>query len=337
MPPSPQTPESGGRSRFLITGALGAIGVWAMRSLLERGQVVVALDVGEDEHRLPLALDASQADAAVRVQADITDLDALEHVIDEHQITNVIHLAALQVPFVRADPALGARVNVVGTVNVFEAVRRRAERMGPLVYASSIAVYGASGTLDGGDHPGTLYGVHKRDNESTAVRYFEDYGVSSIGLRPHTVYGPGRDQGLTSAPTIAMLAAAARVPYRIPFGGRAQLQYAPDVGAAFAAAAMLDYEGASVHDLDGESVAVADLAAMIERIVPEAPGLIVADEPALPFPGTVDGSSFARLVGGSLMRPLEEGVTDAIRRFERLLADGLVEPPEPSAAAARAR
>ena len=111
----------------------------------------------------------------------------------------MIHLAALQVPFVRADPVLGARVNVVGTVNVLEAVRRRADRMGPLVYASSIAVYGAAGTLAADDHPGTLYGVFKRANEGTALRYFEDYGVSSIGLRPHTVYGPARDQGLTSA------------------------------------------------------------------------------------------------------------------------------------------
>jgi UDP-glucuronate 4-epimerase len=173
--------------RFLITGALGAVGVWTIRSLLERGDTVVALDVGDDRHRVPLALDDDQAAAVVHVQCDITDLPALERVIDEREITNVIHLAALQVPFVRADPVLGARVNVLGTVNVLEAVRRRAERMGPVVYASSIAVYGAAGTLAADDHPGTLYGVYKRDNESTALRYFEDYGVSSIGLRPHAV------------------------------------------------------------------------------------------------------------------------------------------------------
>ena len=92
--------------------------------------------------------------------------------------------------------------------------------MAPLVYASSIAAYGPAGTLGGDDQPSTLYGVHKRANESTALRYAEDYGVPSIGLRPHTVFGPARDQGLTSAPTVAMLAAAARVPNHIPFGGR---------------------------------------------------------------------------------------------------------------------
>ena len=317
--------------RFLITGALGAIGVWTMRSLLERGYAVIALDVSGAGHRVPLALDERQAAAVTHVKADITDLAALERVIDEHEVTNVIHLAALQVPFVRADPVLGARVNVLGTVHVLEAIRRRAERIGPLVYASSVAVYGAAGTLDADDHPGTLYGVYKRDNESSARRYFEDYGASSIGLRPHTVYGPGRDQGLTSAPTTAMVAAAAGRPYRIPFGGSAQLQYTPDVGEAFARTALLEFEGASVHNLDGAVVAMTDLAALIGAAAGTGAAITAAEGP-LPFPSELDGSSFAELLGGSVMRPLEDGVADAVRRFERLLADGRVKPPEEVAA-----
>jgi UDP-glucuronate 4-epimerase len=315
--------------RFLITGALGAIGVWTMRSLLERGHAVIALDLSGAGHRLPLALDERQAAAVTHVKADITDLTAVERVIDEHDVTNAIHLAALQVPFVRADPVLGARVNVLGTVHVLEAIRRRAERMGPLVYASSVAVYGAAGTLDADDHPGTLYGVYKRDNESSARRYLEDYGVSSVGLRPHTVYGPARDQGLTSAPTTAMVAAAAGRRYRIPFGGSAQLQYTPDVGEAFARTALLEYEGASVHNLDGAGVAMTDLAAMIGAASGNA--TITAAEAPLPFPSDLDGSSFVELLGGSVMRPLEDGVADAVRRFERLLAEGRVKPPEEAA------
>jgi UDP-glucuronate 4-epimerase len=306
--------------RFLITGALGAVGVWTMRSLLEHGHDVVAFDVGGDGHRLPIALEPDQIEAVVRVQGDITDLQAVERAIDEHAITNVIHLAALQVPFVRADPALGTRVNVVGTVNVLEAVRRRKDRIGHVVYASSIAVYGAGGTLDAADVPGTLYGVTKRANEGAALRYSEDYGVSSIGLRPHTVYGPAREQGMTSAPTVAMLATAAGVPFRIPFGGSVQLQYAPDVGEAFARTAELEYDGASVHNVDGPVVAISDLVGLLGEG-------ITADDQALPFPGGVDGSSFVALLGGSVMRSVQDGVIDAVQRFERLLAAGLVKPP----------
>lgn len=311
---------------FLITGALGAIGVWTARSLLDRGHRVVTFDLGGDGHRLPLALDPGQLDGLTQVQGDVTDLPAIERVLEEHEITGVIHLAALQVPFVREDPALGASVNVVGTTNVLEAARRH-QLAGPVVYASSIAAYGPAGTLDGDDPPQTLYGVYKRTNEQTATRYFEDFGVSSIGLRPHTVYGPARDQGMTSTPTVAMVAAAARVPYTIPFGGSVQLQYTPDTGEAFARAALLDYTGASVHNLDGDAVAVKDLATMIDAANPDAAGLITAGDEALPLVGAVDGSSFVKLLGGSVMRPVAEGVEDAVRRFEQLLAEGLVTPP----------
>ncbi len=315
----------GGARRFLITGALGAIGVWTMRSLLDRDHDVVALDLGGARHRLALALDDDQQTRVTHVQGDITDLAGLERVLDAHAITDVIHLAALQVPFVREDPVLGAQVNVVGTANVLEAVRRRAGGMGPLVYASSVAVYGPAGTLAAADAPGTLYGVYKRANEGAAARYFADYGVSSIGLRPHTVFGPGRDQGVTSAPTIAMVAAAARRPFHIPFGGRVQLQHTADAGEAFARTALLDYEGASVHDLDGPVVAVDDLAAMIERAAPGA--RVTVGDAVLPLVESVDGTSFVELLGGSVMGPAEARVAESVRRFEDLVRRGLVQPP----------
>jgi nucleoside-diphosphate-sugar epimerase len=310
--------------RFLITGALGAIGVWTMRSLLERGHDVVALDLGGSDHRLAIALGDEQRAAITHVRADITDLAALERVLDEHAITNVVHLAALQVPFVRENPVLGAQVNVTGTTNVLEAVRRREGQIGPVVYASSIAVYGPNGTLAGDDAPGTLYGVYKRANEGTAQRYFEDYGVSSIGLRPHTVFGPARDQGVTSAPTLAMVAAAAGKPFHIPFGGRIQLQHTSDTGEAFARAALLEYEGASVHNLDGEAMRVEDLAGLIRSAAPGAE--ITVGDAALPLVETVDGTSFVELLGGSVMGPLDQRVTESVRQFEDLIERGLVQP-----------
>jgi UDP-glucuronate 4-epimerase len=308
-------------SRYLVTGAFGAIGVWTIRSLLDRGHEVVSFDVGEQAPRMAIALSPDEIERIVRVRADITDLNVVERALDEHAITHVIHLAALQVPFVRADPPLGARVDVLGTVNVFEAVRRRRDRLAPLVYASSIAALGDE------EHPSTLYGVFKRSNEGTGIRYFADYGVSSIGIRPHTVYGPARDQGLTSAPTTALLAAAAGVRYHIPFGGSVQMQYTADVGEAFVRASELDHEGASVHNLDGPVVSMPELLGLIEHEVPETRGQITAADEPLPFPPGVDGSSFVELIGGSVMRPIDDGVTESIERFRALLADGRVKPP----------
>jgi nucleoside-diphosphate-sugar epimerase len=297
--------------RYLVTGALGAIGAWTVRALLDRGHEIVTYDLGGSDHRLALALSDEELAALWRVEGDVTDLDQLERVIDDHGVTGVIHLAALQVPFVRADPVAGAAVNVAGTVNVLEAVRRRGDGMAPVVYAASIAALAEPA----GGYPSTLYGVFKLANEGTAQRYFEDYGVASVGLRPHTVYGPGRDQGLTSAPTAAMVAAAEGREYRIPFGGALQLQYVADAGEAFVRASEAGADGASVHNLDGHVATIPEVIAAIERAAPEATGLITADEEPLPFPPSVDATSFTALVGGPVSRPLADGVAEAIARF----------------------
>ena len=324
--------------RFLVTGAHGCIGAWVVHELLAAGHHVTTFDLSRDPRRLRLLLDDATLATVPHVAGDITDLPQLEQVLEEHAISNVIHLAALQVPFCRADPPLGARVNVLGTVNVFEAVRRRPGVTAPVVYASSVAAYDAleeqaQPSMTG--HPGTLYGVFKRANESTASVYLEENGVSSLGLRPHTVYGPGRDQGLTSAPTTAMLAAAAGVAYRIPYGGAAQLQYALDVARAFVAASLSGYEGASVHNLPGVRVSIVEVVAAITAAAPESAGTIDSDDLVLPFPEEVDSGSFDEIAPGLSGTPLADGVRATIERFRTLLSEGLLEAPAPDPKAVR--
>ncbi|HTZ07004.1 MAG TPA: NAD(P)-dependent oxidoreductase [Gaiellaceae bacterium] len=302
--------------RFLVTGAFGCIGAWVVHELVRGGRDVVMFDLATEPRRLRLLL-GDEADAVAHVAGDITDLAALDAAVELHDVTNVIHLAALQVPLVRADPPLGARVNVVGTTNVFEVATRRG--LAPVVYASSIAALdGDAGTAG---TPSTLYGVFKRANEQAAQVYFAESGLSSVGLRPHTVYGVGRDQGLTSAPTTAMLAAAAGVPYRIPFGGACQMQLARDVARAFVAASDAGATGASVHNLPAPTVRVADVVAAIG-----ADGIEV-DETPLPFPAESDSTSFRALVPDFEPTPLADGVRETVDAFRALLAGGLVEPP----------
>jgi nucleoside-diphosphate-sugar epimerase len=110
---------------FLVTGALGCIGAWVVRNLIRAGERVVAFDLGEDLRRLRLIMTPEELSRALFVRGDITDFAQVQRAMDAHDITHVIHLAGLQVPFCRANPVLGAQVNVVGTVNIFEAARRR--------------------------------------------------------------------------------------------------------------------------------------------------------------------------------------------------------------------
>ena len=319
--------------RFLVTGALGCIGAWVIRQLVREGVDVVALDVGGSDHRLRQVLSASDLAGLERVECDITDLDALAAVVGSRAITRVIHLAALQVPFCRADPALGARVNVVGVVNVFEAVKTAGGIAGPVVYASSVAAYDATDIIGGAfegvepsGHASTHYGVYKLANEGTARVYWSDDLIPSIGLRPYVVYGVGRDQGMTASPTLAMLAAAAGRPYTISYSGRSHFQLAADVAASFIAAARSEFRGADVFNLGGAVVDMADVVAAIDVSCPAAAGLITIDGPALPFPAEVDHERFAREVAPEPSTPLLEGVRSTVALFADLCHSGDVNP-----------
>ncbi len=250
--------------RFLVTGALGCIGAWTVATLVREGAGVVAFDLADDDRRLRLIASPEEIGRATFVRGDVTDLDQVERALTEHEITHVVHLAALQIPFCKADPVRGAQVNVTGTVNVFEAAKRQRLQT-TIAYASSVAVYDERGEIG----PKTLYGVYKVANEGTARIYWQDDGIASVGLRPYTVYGLARDQGLTSAPTFAISAAVQGEPYRIAFGGRMQLHYAPDVARAFVQAARSEPGGAPAFNLGGAATGIADLIAAIAAAVPE--------------------------------------------------------------------
>jgi nucleoside-diphosphate-sugar epimerase len=315
---------------YLVTGAMGCIGAWVVRHLVTEGVQVTAFDLADDPHRLRLIMNDDQLARVRFVKGDLTHTPSVIDVAQD--ATHIIHLAALQVPFCKADPVLGARVNVVGTVNIFEAARLAG--INHVVFASSIAVFGGSEEYDdvpllddAPQNPHTHYGVYKQANEGTARIYWQDNGISSIGLRPYTVYGPGRDQGLTSAPTKAMLAAAAGQPYHIAFGGRSAYQFAGDTARIFVEASRVDYQGADTFNLSGTSVDMAEIVAAIEQAAPETAGQITYDDVPLPFPRAMDDSRLAAVLGSVDYLPLQEGVSRTVAHFRQALADGRLQVP----------
>jgi nucleoside-diphosphate-sugar epimerase len=304
--------------RFLVTGAYGCIGAWTVRQLIREDAEVIAVDAVDDDRRLRDLMPADELAAVRFVQADIADP---AQVADFFALepTHVIHLAAMQVPHCRSNPVLGAQVNVVGTVALFVAAAAAGVST-PLVYASSVAAFAAA---DGGGQapaeprgrPDTHYGVYKTANEGTARIFATESAVNSIGLRPYVVYGVGRDRGMTAAPTESMLAAVHGPASTIPFGGRGYLHSAPDVAAAFIAAARTGFNGATVLNIPGTSVLIDEVVAEIERAIPEAAGLIEFGGPALPFPAELDSHEFAGIVGDVPVTALAHGVAETIRHF----------------------
>ncbi|MFZ1752212.1 MAG: SDR family NAD(P)-dependent oxidoreductase [Caldilineaceae bacterium] len=313
--------------RFFLTGALGCIGAWTARNLVRDGAAVTVFDLGTNHSRLELVMEPEELARIHFIQADITDTDRVQTAMAESKSTHIIHLAALQVPFCRANPPLGAAVNVVGTVNVFEAAKKLGIKQ--VVYASSIAVYGYADEYaeervsnDAPLHPLNHYGVYKQANEGTARIYWQDDGIASIALRPYTIYGPARDQGMTSTPTKAMLAAARGERYEISFQGVNGFQYADDVAKTFIQAARTPFPGAGVYNLAGSIVDMSVVIAAIEAAEPSAAGRITAADTVLPFPQGFDDSELRKILGDIPFTPLTQGVAETISLFKAAIAAG---------------
>lgn len=313
---------------YLVTGGLGCIGAWVLYHLARQGKRAVSFDLSQDRRRVDLLFEPGRPEPAVFAAGDLTDPAQVLAAVREYAVTHIIHLAALQVPFCRANPALGAQVNVTGTVNVFEAARQAG--VAHLAYASSVAVYGPPPPGQAGQivreaplEPVTLYGVYKIANEGTARVYWRDHGISSTALRPYTVYGVGRDQGFTSGPTKAMLAAAAGKPYHIPFNGPCQYHLASDVALQFIEAAEQPLAGAYAFNLGGRPTASTQIAELIGAVCPGAQISCSADP--LPFPAGFDDTPLREAFSRVYAAPLEEGVRQTIEHFRALLRAGRIQ------------
>jgi nucleoside-diphosphate-sugar epimerase len=313
----------------LLTGGYGCIGSWIVRNLLGRGDQAWVYDLKEDPRRLRLILPEEQVRQVRFVQGDVTDLARLRETIKQHQITHVVHLAGLQVPVCRADPMLGAKVNVVGTLAVFEAVRQSEGQVRRLVYASSAAVFGPPEQYPAGPLaddvplvPSTHYGVFKCCNEGNARVYFQDHGLSSIGLRPWTVYGVGRDFGMTSEPTKAIKALALGRPYHISYGGRQDLQYVDDVAKVFVRCLEAPYQGAKSYNLRGDVVDLPAFHRALGGVDPAAGRLITFGERQIAIAYDLDDAALQRDLGPMPKTPLVEGVRRTLDHFRRLRDEG---------------
>ena len=301
----------------LVTGAGGCIGSWVLALLERAGVTVAAFDLTADKRRPTLLMSEAQLGKIQWLTGDIGDPEAVVKAAQTSSARALIHLAALQVPFCKADPVGGAKVNVVGTVNVLEAARRLGIKR--VAYASSIAAHGA---MEGHGTLPTLYGAYKHCNEQTARVYSQDWGVHSVGLRPGVVYGVGRDQGLTSKTTVAILAAAASRPYTIPFRGPISWLHAGEVASAFIRAVAEERTAAQVLDINGVASTVEQSLEVLRRV---APGMQVGfGGDALPFPMDLSDEPVRRYLGDYGSVPVEAGIRGTYEAFQTLLSKGLL-------------
>ena len=194
-------------AQIFITGGAGFIGSHTVDLALSEGNEVTVYDIKSWDEAQNLH---HQKDAITYVSGDILDYELLMSSVAGH--THVLHLAAIvSVQETIADPRTAHAVNVTGTQNVFEAARESG--VGRVVYASSAAVYGASGKLlteESPCAPLSPYGLHKFVNDEYAALYTSLYGQSVLGLRYFNVYGTRQKADSPYSGVISIFTASAR-------------------------------------------------------------------------------------------------------------------------------
>ena len=177
-------------AKYVVTGGAGFIGSTLVRTLLERGRVVV-IDNLLTGHEKNLAEVRSEIEFH---RADIREAASIAPVIRDAD--TVFHLAAIpSVPRSIDEPILSHQVNIDGTFNVLHACVQ--ERVRRVVYAASSSAYGDSETLPKVEsmlpRPKSPYALQKLVGEYYGSVFYDCFGLETVSLRFFNVFGPRQD------------------------------------------------------------------------------------------------------------------------------------------------
>lgn len=254
--------------RVLVTGGGGFLGAAVAEALIARGDTAIAFDT-----QFPSAGIAAP-ERYLRVQGDITDMAALAQTVLTHKPDAVIHCAAIVgVLSSIGSPVNIVRINVEGSINVFEAMRIGGIRR--CIHISSEEAYGAfrADRIDETHplEPVLPYGICKATVEQLGRTYRDLHGLEVINLRTSWVYGPAlpRDR----IPRNLVLAALQGRPLHIPSGADTAIDHTWVGDWVAAVLAALDHR---THRYDvynvssGQASTVTELAQIVSELVPGA-------------------------------------------------------------------
>ena len=176
----------------LVTGGAGFIGSHLVNTLVDRGFSVIVLDIAVDPKSF---FSTEKIYKKITFElADIRDKLLLHKIIQKYSPDYIFHMAAE--PIVEKafeDPYSAFETNIMGTVNLLEAVRKNPKVKGVIVtssdkaYGKTVKAYTEDSPLRG-DHP---YDVSKSAQDLIAQTYFKSYGLPIIITRFGNVYGEG--------------------------------------------------------------------------------------------------------------------------------------------------
>jgi len=288
---------------ILITGGSGLVGAYAVGMLLDRGERPVVFDVAVNERLLgAVGVDTNKV---TFIRGDMMDLPALISALRDNDCDRVIHLAAFLGEEVQRRPYSGVRLNLMGTVNVFEAARL--EKVARVIFPSSGTVY--LGSLGEGlekidekipMNPPSVYAATKASCEFMGRAYAKRYGFEFICLRyTGGLYGPSpaalkatREIAIQQMIRAAVKGEAAKISW--PYGP-AEILYGRDAAKGTVLAVLKDsFKETLFHIGNGKMLSGDDIVNAVRKAYPGSDIALVKSDNPMPYPESRLASDFSR-------------------------------------------
>jgi UDP-glucose 4-epimerase len=315
---------------ILVTGGTGLVGAYAVGMLLERGERPVVFDIALNERLLKVVgVDVSKV---TMIRGDMMDLPALISAIRDNEVDRIIHLAAFLGEEVQRRPYSGVRLNLMGTVNVFEAARL--EKVARVIFPSSGTVY--LGSIGEGlkqidesipMNPPSVYAATKASCEFMGRAYAKRYGFEFICLRyVGGLYGPSptglkatREIAIQEMVRAAVKGEAAQIAW--PYAPT-EILYGKDAAKGTVLAVLNDrFKDQLFHIGNGQLVGGEEILAAIKRHFPESKIELVRGGNPMPYPESRLASDFSRSkeqLGYEPDYPIDKAVVDYATTLKKL-------------------
>lgn len=178
--------------KVLVTGAGGFVGLHLI-DLLKKDYRIIGLTHPD---KIP------ESENLKVIEGNILDKNLIEDIINNEKPDSIIHLAAKTSTW-QSDPADAFKVNLFGTLHIYQAVSALREKGGynpKILFISSAEVYGKTDNTDkitekSPLNPVNFYGVSKLGADRLSFAYATSQKLNVIIIRPFNHTGPGQTKG----------------------------------------------------------------------------------------------------------------------------------------------
>ena len=302
---------------FLIIGASGCIGFETAKWLRQNkpNSKVITLSRGKTVYPGTIS-------GCIQEIGDISSKESILDVLVKHQVSHVIHCAALRTSDCNDNPQRGREINVGGTKNVIEACESSGS-VKEFLFLSTAAVYDQVEEQTEGvteDCPISKYAPYvstKIESEEFLSDFSKSSDIAITVIRPQILFGPTRSlSGSTAGVTKCIKAAAFNKKYEIPYSGQYSFHYTEDVGTLLGQVLIskktYKYE---IFNLPGNSHKVNDFKELVNNLT-SSESFITLKEKQYPFAKSASYEKYIQYFGEAKLTSLRESIATTYEYFK---------------------